>query len=254
MPSSKMLNLKNNCLILSTLTTLLSVVLIDPALAQQSDGVPEFELVLAISRAVERVLIVMIAGGAMYLGYRLFYITVTLQGAAEIAFKDYRVKLTNMGQGVFFAVFGACVLGYALSRPFDFKNQVILATPTDTTQPISKTTTLVEGSSVGGVAGISDAEMAEALTTIQLYVNYSPGGIPSDHDQKRAQRAVDILSSQTQTLLDRQFGAGSYLAYSRFQAEEAKPGLLERDLEATKMGTFYRNAIKFLTTPLPASP
>ncbi|HEX5321929.1 MAG TPA: hypothetical protein VFW46_22425 [Stellaceae bacterium] len=80
-------------------------------------------LAVILSRSVERGLLVLVGGLAIYLGYHLFVVIpghdrsegrIRLPGGVSIF-------LTRIGPGVFFALFGCALVGYAISRPVDLK-------------------------------------------------------------------------------------------------------------------------------------
>ena len=66
--------------------------------------------ILSLFRGAERLLIV--GGGivALYLGYRLFVAGFVGNQSGEFAGKSFFIKLIKVGPGVFFALFGTCVL------------------------------------------------------------------------------------------------------------------------------------------------
>jgi hypothetical protein len=75
-----------------------------------------------IFRMVERILGVLIGGVLIYFGYRLF---LTLagnrgrdRGAGEFSFAGgNKIKLSKVGPGVFFALFGAALIVFSLVKP-----------------------------------------------------------------------------------------------------------------------------------------
>ena len=72
-------------------------------------------------RAIERILAVAIGGVAIVLGYRLF-LAVPEQRDASGTFRlpwNIAIGLTRVGPGVFFALFGAAVVGYSLHGAID---------------------------------------------------------------------------------------------------------------------------------------
>lgn len=66
--------------------------------------------IASLFRGVERLLIV--AGGiiALYLGYRLFVSGLVGGQTGELIGKSLSVRLVRVGPGIFFALFGTCVL------------------------------------------------------------------------------------------------------------------------------------------------
>lgn len=69
-----------------------------------------------ILRAVERILVVLFAGMAIYLGYRLFLAVPTQQDAdgKVVLPGGTEVVLSRVGPGAFFALFGTIALGLSL--------------------------------------------------------------------------------------------------------------------------------------------
>jgi hypothetical protein len=67
-------------------------------------------------RFAERLLAVLFGGMAIYLGYRLFLLVPERrEGEGRFTFPwDASVVLTRVGPGVFFALFGALVVGTSL--------------------------------------------------------------------------------------------------------------------------------------------
>jgi len=74
---------------------------------------------LFLLRALERLIAVIIGGLSIYLGYRLFIaVKATGEGSGEVKLPgDMTVILSRVGPGVFFALFGALVVGASLAFP-----------------------------------------------------------------------------------------------------------------------------------------
>jgi hypothetical protein len=76
-------------------------------------------LVVMLSRATERILLVLVGGLAVYLGYRLFQLiprTSKSEGKLELP-GGVSIFLTRIGPGIFFALFGIAVIGYSVAQP-----------------------------------------------------------------------------------------------------------------------------------------
>ena len=68
-------------------------------------------------RYVERLVAVLIGGLAIYLGYRLFLrVPDRREGEGQIKLWDVSIVLSRIGPGVFFALFGAAVVGLSLFK------------------------------------------------------------------------------------------------------------------------------------------
>src|SRR4051812_22590218 len=70
-----------------------------------------------IVRALERLIIVLIGGASLWMGWQLFLrLQTELDQKAELAYKNLSFKLERVGPGVFFALFGAAILGIAIYK------------------------------------------------------------------------------------------------------------------------------------------
>ncbi len=66
-------------------------------------------------RSLERLLGILIGGLSIYLGYRLFMnLPARREGEGQIKLWDLSIVLSRVGPGVFFALFGALVVGLSL--------------------------------------------------------------------------------------------------------------------------------------------
>jgi hypothetical protein len=76
-------------------------------------------LVVALSRATERILLVLVGALAVYLGYSLFrHIPTASNSEGKLALPGgVSILLTRIGPGVFFALFGIAVIGYSVAQP-----------------------------------------------------------------------------------------------------------------------------------------
>ena len=74
---------------------------------------------LVLFRILERVIAVLIGGISIYLGYRLFHAVKTAgEGSAEVKLPgNVTVMVSRIAPGVFFALFGAAVVGASLIYP-----------------------------------------------------------------------------------------------------------------------------------------
>ncbi len=88
---------------------------------------------IIILRAMERVLAVVVGGFCIYLGYRLFLrIPEQKEGEAEIKFPgDISIYIARVGPGVFFALFGAVIVGLSFYLDVEYFQQTPNHTPAD---------------------------------------------------------------------------------------------------------------------------
>lgn len=78
-------------------------------------------MILAIGRAVERLIADSMFGVSLILGWNLFRVGIIHDQTAEASGKGWKIRLQKVGPGVFFALFGAVGLVVALQRPLDIK-------------------------------------------------------------------------------------------------------------------------------------
>lgn len=80
---------------------------------------------LFVLRILERVIVVVIGGLSIYLGYRLFHaVKATGEGAAEIKLPgDMTVMVSRIAPGVFFALFGAVIVVASLAFPVRYSEE-----------------------------------------------------------------------------------------------------------------------------------
>ena len=84
----------------------------------------EPEAYLYFSRAIERIIIVLIGGGAIYLGYKLFKLDIDKMQSAEWSAGTFTFKLTRVGPGIFFAFFGAWLLYQVVNSNLESKKEL----------------------------------------------------------------------------------------------------------------------------------
>ncbi|HEX2137101.1 MAG TPA: hypothetical protein VHG30_14560 [Microvirga sp.] len=80
-------------------------------------------LAVVLSRAAERILLVLVGALAVYLGYSLFrHIPSVDKATGRLQLPGgASIVLTRIGPGVFFALFGTGLIGYSVASPIDFE-------------------------------------------------------------------------------------------------------------------------------------
>lgn len=77
--------------------------------------------VIVLTRAAERILLVLVGALAIYLGYSLFRNMPALnrsEGKLELP-GGVSIFLSRIGPGVFFALFGCAIIGYSVTKPVE---------------------------------------------------------------------------------------------------------------------------------------
>jgi hypothetical protein len=98
-------------------------------------------IAVVLTRATERILLVLVGALAIYLGYLLFRnipnAPRTARGEGKIELPGgVSIFLTRIGPGVFFALFGIAVVGYSVTKPIQFGIPAV---------PAAGSTTVVSG-------------------------------------------------------------------------------------------------------------
>lgn len=75
-------------------------------------------IVGVLFRGGERLVVVAAAAVSIWLGYKLFDRVISDKGSFEGTLGQWTVKMQRIAPGVFFALFGACVLIFSLQAPF----------------------------------------------------------------------------------------------------------------------------------------
>lgn len=83
-------------------------------------------IAVILTRATERILLVLVGALAIYLGYSLFRQIPNVTKGAHLGEGKIELPggvsifLTRIGPGVFFALFGIAVIGYSVTKPIQF--------------------------------------------------------------------------------------------------------------------------------------
>jgi hypothetical protein len=144
-------------------------------------------------RAIERLLAVIIGGLSVYLGYRLFLcIPEQKEGEGKIEFPGgASIFVTRVGPGVFFAMFGAAIVGLSLSKG------VVASLPA-----APGTQTYYSGIAQGASAGVPASNTLEQLRLRSHieFLNALPTWIKSDLSEAE-RREVGIRTEEIKLLL-----------------------------------------------------
>jgi hypothetical protein len=75
------------------------------------------ETIVALGRVLERLAVCIFAGISVVLGWHLFRVQIVDRQQAEFRWKEIAIRLTRVGPGVFFALFGSAILIFCLRSP-----------------------------------------------------------------------------------------------------------------------------------------
>lgn len=180
---------------------------------------------MVLGRIVERSFIA--AGGllALWFGYRLFSIISTDRSRAELEGAGFALKAERIGPGIFFALFGACLLGYALSTQISITSSIdvrdLVAAGEDEPRQAAPQALAMS------ISGFSPSQTAEAPPAI-VAVNTLAGiadrqgeGSTSltGQDYRNFLRSIPALESIRRAYIDPIFGVGAFDTAMAIQAQ-----------------------------------
>ncbi|MGH6821641.1 MAG: hypothetical protein ACREDU_12385 [Methylocella sp.] len=133
------------------------------------NGVVSSLLAVVLSRATERILLIPVGALAIYLGYCLFRLipaSANSEGKLELP-GGISIFLTRIGPGVFFALFGAVLIGYSATRPVEFTMPSVVSAaarslPGQENKPIQASSQL-SGAKYSGAIEISSPPLPGGL-------------------------------------------------------------------------------------------
>jgi hypothetical protein len=168
---------------------------------------------LIIGRVIERLLVILFGGLALFFGWRLFIVGVVDPQIAEIKFKGWKVTLRQVGPGVVFAALGIAVTAFALYRPLEISGSGKTADTAAGTRRVSYLT-----------ARDDLHYLVRALNTIErLDINQLTGDSTLAGKRKaelaRAQEAVVGLRN---TLLNEKFALPDLQTWQQYQDDYLK--------------------------------
>jgi len=179
-------------------------------------------MVLAIGRAVERLIADSMFGVSLVLGWNLFRVGILHDQSAEASGNGWKIRLQKVGPGVFFAIFGAVGLIVSVQRPLDIKVS-------------SDPTSGAKGYEASSATGQSNdvLEYVEALTTTESLGIKDNGTHSVETDALL--RAKPILERHRQALL-KAYWKDRYDWYLSLSSDPLK----KSRLNVTEQETFQR--------------
>ena len=120
-------------------------------------------LAVVLARATERILLIPVGALAIYLGYCLFrLIPTTAESEGKLQLPGgISIFLTRIGPGVFFALFGAGLIGYSATRPVEFTIPSVVSAVSPTLPGSDKAPRQAASPVAGGVRYSGAMELPE---------------------------------------------------------------------------------------------
>jgi hypothetical protein len=165
-------------------------------------------------RALERLLVVLFGGLAMYYGFKLFSMVSSHEGELSAKGSTWQFKMVRVGPGVFFGLFGTVIVTYALVQ-----SPTILRKSDGTTE-------VRGGTPAVDASRSSEIGTLRAIATIKAFTA-SAGEKPTAKQLEVLRRAVEDLELVQAKVIDAQFGQGSYADWRRLKEKEKSPEFAE---------------------------
>jgi hypothetical protein len=164
-----------------------------------------------VFRMVERILGVLIGGVLIYFGYRLFLSLGTKRGrdggAGEFSFAGgNKIKLSKVGPGVFFALFGAGLIVFSLVKPVSL-----------TVSPRAVKTT---STPKAGVVAASEFKFVGAVSVPETDEDRSRMRTETQQDIMALNRALDGADAASRRELERAISRAKFALMEPLWAED----------------------------------
>ena len=195
-------------------------------------------------RFIERLLAVMIGGLAIYLGYRLFVKIPEQrdsQGKVSLPW-NVTVAVSRVGPGVFFAIFGAAVVAYALHEAVTFTREASIHSTDQHQGTQIRTAREVFGgmnpTAMHANSATLPAKRVQARLTIE-FINNLPGLLKGDLTAEQRRRADAEIASLKLRIMELLWGPdwGTFDAFKTW-AEDGAQNPVPKGMEAA--AAYYR--------------
>jgi hypothetical protein len=184
---------------------------------------------------------------SMWLGFKLFSITVTDLSKAELSGHGLKFKAERIGPGVFFALFGAVLLLVSIVNPMSIKREDL--GPIDKAdavrQPDATRSTAFRGAVPEPSAGVP-AGLRAVNTLIQEFRSQpADASSLSGAGYTQAKAAVELLIAVQREYVDTRYGKGTFdivllmqrecqqtsSACTSYRADRAKADMMDKVLD-----------------------
>lgn len=154
--------------------------------------------------AFQRILSILIGGMLVYFGYRLFLSLPGKSGrdggSGELSLgRGSKVKLSKVGPGVFFAIFGAGLIAYSFAKPMKVNIPAVQSAPSAASSPSAQTTP----SAATGVLATSGFSYIGAVSAPETDEDRARMRTETQEDIIALNRALDRLNASERPQLER---------------------------------------------------
>jgi hypothetical protein len=199
------------------------------AVLGNGDALSSTQDLVAYSRVGERLLVGLAGALSLWLGYRLFRVVGEAStplagpltpgqagGGIEGNIGKYvRLKMWDVGPGLFFALFGSCLLAYLL---FSDVKIAVETGQSDKAEVSQKTRTTIKWNIPGLTPEQNSERIAAIVRAIRSLQDVGLSADASSSDAKNRQaNAITTLVQSIPQLVDAGFGPGAYAIYERLK-------------------------------------
>jgi hypothetical protein len=200
---------------------LFCAVLLFLGLAASVDAQASTQDLIAYSRISERLLVALAGALSLWLGFRLFRSasegekTSRRQGGIEGNVGKYlRIKMWDVGPGLFFALFGSGLLAYVLFSQVEVKLDSTPQVNGEGTSADVRPQDVIKWNIPGLTAEQSKDRVTRIVRAIRTLQDIQRAGDAAPDRKSRADAALLNLGESIPALIDVGFGEGAYKAYT----------------------------------------
>lgn len=174
------------------------------------------ELIVVAGRVIERLLIVLVGGASLVMGYRLYAMGVVKKQVAEIAHDKTIIRFKDVGPGAFFVVLGTIILATSISNSMILNGENTNNTSKPRSEPASHSVLSISyGNSLSRT--IPTVDLVKAATTIIQIVDPEKSSNGVKWKEKGIEQAKSILEKQKRFIM-----LSEYSQYDEYLIQKKK--------------------------------
>ncbi|KAA3641165.1 MAG: hypothetical protein DWP92_01695 [Armatimonadetes bacterium] len=171
------------------------------------------EVIFAVGRVSERLLITVAGGMSLVMGWSLYKKGVLDTQEAELTKGTFSLKLTKVGPGVFFAIFGCAILVAGLRSPLTSGGVSVQQPDHQSEQPGVANTRFI---SYAGGSEVSQQDLAQAINSVRYLLRHHD---EIDPDGQEVKEILRCLSPIHYSLVVREFSADDVNKYVEIEGK-----------------------------------
>jgi hypothetical protein len=186
--------------------------------------------IVVVTRASERIVVVIAGVVALVLGYRLFDKAADLGALTAEVPQKIKLQMQRIGPGIFFALFGTAILIYVMSSNIDV---VPISASEKTSQVLRFSGPVQEALSNRE----KSAEVAHAIEVMKTLVSAGPQPLTKE-DERRRSDAVQLVENVQAGFVDQAVGTGAFGDWKVIHLQEAAQPNFRTTLSPDRLSKF----------------